>query len=128
MSAWISEVKKLTEPSGHWEVAQTHIGQVMIHVPPDRDGLVLHRDAAKILDEREHDDMRRGYRIALFNARGARWVGGGKADREEQAIYETRAKAMNAAGFTNVASTLTSMAESYARDAEREEKRADQED
>lgn len=128
LESWIAEVRKLTEPSGHWEVAQTHIGQIMIHVPTDPSGLVIHRGAAKILDRRENDDMRRGYRIALFNARGARWVGGGKADREEQVIYEGRAKAANAAGFTNLAATLTSLAESYARDAEREEKRAGTED
>ncbi len=123
LEAWILEVKRLTDPSHHWEVAQTHIGQVLIHAPPDQSGLFVHHGVARILDKKEYDDMRRGYRIALFNQRGAYWVGGGKADREQQAIYETKAKAVDAVGFTNLAATLWSLAESYARDAEREEKR-----
>ena len=66
--------------------------------------------------------MRRGYRIALFNSRGFQWAAGGKSDREAEKRYEVMAKAADASGFTNLAATLFSLAESYARDAEREEK------
>lgn len=122
---WIDEVRKLAEPTGHWEVAQSHIGNVMAYIPVDDDGLPMNRGAAAILDANEHDDMRRGYRIELFNSRGAYNVAGGQADREKQKQYEERAKKMNDAGFTNIAATLRSMAEDYGYSAERAEKSVD---
>jgi len=122
---WIEEVRKLAEPSGHWEVAQTHIGNVLVHAPKDPNGLFMHRGAAAILDSNETDDMRRGYRIELFNSRGAYVAGSGKADRDQQAVYEDKAQKMNAAGFTNIAATLRSLAQEYAHIVERHEKSAD---
>lgn len=122
---WVDEVRKLAEPTGHWEVAQSHIGNVMAYVPPDEDGLPMNRGAAAILDANEHDDMRRGYRIELFNSRGVYNVGSGQADRERQEFFEERAKKMNDAGFTNIAATLWSLAEEYSHSAERAEKGVD---
>lgn len=122
---WIDEVRELAQPTGHWEVAQSHIGNVMAYIPPDDDGLPMNRGAAAILDANEYDDMRRGYRIELFNSRGAYNVAGGQADRAKQMEYEERAKKMNEAGFTNIAATLRSMAEEYGYSAERAERSVD---
>lgn len=122
---WIDEVRKLAEPTGHWEVAQSHIGNVMAYVPRDDDGFPMNPGAAAILDINDHDDMRRGYRIELFNSRGVYNVAGGQSDREKQKEYEERAKKMNDAGFTNIAATLRSMAEEYGYSAERAEKSVD---
>ncbi|MFA6287654.1 MAG: SIR2 family protein [Opitutaceae bacterium] len=122
---WIDEVQKLAEPTGHWEVAQSHIGNVMAYVPPDDDGLPMNRGAAAILDANDHDDMRRGYRIELFNSRGVYNVADGQADRQMQKEYEERAKKMNDAGFTNIAATLRSMAKEYGHSAARAEKSSD---
>lgn len=122
---WIDEVRQLAEPTGHWEVAQSHIGNVMAYVPRDDDGLPMNRGAAAILDANDNDDMRRGYRIELFNRRGAYNVSGGQADRAMQKEFEERAKKMNEAGFTNIAATLRSMAEEYGYSAERAERSVD---
>lgn len=67
---WLQKVKAVCTESGHLEVALVHIGQVLIHTPPDPDGLWIRRVVAAALNDREFDDMRAGFSTGTYNSRG----------------------------------------------------------
>ena len=122
LNRWLAEVRKLCEASGHWEIAQSHIGHVLVYVPKDPDGLWLHRAAAEILNAKEHNDMLGGFTSELFNQRGAYMSTGGKAERERAADYQGKARDLDNVGYPLLAAALRGLADNYIRYAEREEK------
>ena len=76
---------------------------------------------AKVLDTSEFDDMRTGFRLALFNERGVYGFTHGNEELKIAKSYRDYAARYDAAKFTSIATTLRSLAESYERDAERGE-------
>jgi hypothetical protein len=117
---WLKDVKTICAESGHLEVALSMVGSVLIHTPPDPDGLWLHHSAAKILNARDANEMRSGFRTALFNSRGAHWVDPeGKEERELASKYRTQAEDIETHGYHRLAGTLRELADEYERDAER---------
>lgn len=116
---WIRSVKESCIESGHIEVASSMIGQCLTHSPKDPDGLWIHRSVADVLNAKDSSEMRNGYRIALFNQRGAHWVDPtGAGERSLAARYRTQADTVEEAGYHRIASSLREMAQSYERDAE----------
>ena len=80
---WLSQVRTICEESGHLGVAQSHIGQVLIHSPPDPDGFWIYRTIAEALDNEDAQRMREGYGMGVFNSMGAHWIDPtGKEDRD----------------------------------------------
>ncbi len=117
---WLGRVKELCTESGHLEVAMVHVGEVLIHAPPDPDGLWISRAVADALDERDSGDMRSGFRTGKFNSRGAHWVDPtGEPERKLAEGYRQQAEEVENAGYTRLAVTLKELAGSYDRDAER---------
>jgi hypothetical protein len=104
------------------EVASTMIGQVLIYAPPDPDGLWLHHSVAEILNAKESNDMRDGFRTALFNSRGVHWGSGGRAEHELAKKYMDKAEEVEAHGYQRLADSLRELAETYEREAELEAK------
>ena len=49
---WLKSVKKAWIESGHLEVALIHVGNALIHCPPDPDGLWIHHTAAEALTQK----------------------------------------------------------------------------
>ncbi len=116
---WIQCVKTLCVESGHLEVAMIHIGEVLIHVPSDPNGLWIHRAVAKALNDRNADDMRSGFRTGTYNSRGAHWVDPtGKPEKELAEQFRRKAEDVENAGFQRLAVTLRDLAESYEREAQ----------
>jgi hypothetical protein len=117
---WLEYTKEACAESGHLEVALAHVGQVLIHCPPDPDGLWIHRAAADVLNGKNAEEMRKGFRIAVFNSRGVHTVDPtGKPERELAEQYRQKAEDIENAGYQRLAVTLRSLAESYDRDADR---------
>ncbi len=117
---WLEQIKKTCAESGHLEVALYHIGQVLIHCPPDSDGLWILRVAADALNDKNAEEMRKGFRIAIFNSRGVYTVDPtGKPERKLAERYRQKAEDIENAGYQRFAATLRSLAESYDRDADR---------
>ena len=120
LTTWLEAVKAACAESGHLEIALSMVGHVLIHTPPDPDGLWLHRSAATALNAKDTGDMRDGYRTALFNSRGAHWVDPeGGAERELATKYRDRAEKLESQGYHRLANTLRELADSYERDVER---------
>lgn len=120
---WIRETKRLCVESGHWAIAQQTVGHTFAFHPAGLDGMLTNPAAARILDTSEFDDMRTGFRLALFNERGVHGFTHGNEEFGIAQKYRNYAVRYDAAKFTLIAATLRSLAESYERDAERESKR-----
>lgn len=117
---WLQRVKEVCTESGHLEVALINIGEVLIHTPPDPDGLWIRRAVAAALNDREADDMRAGFRTGTYNSRGVHWVDPtGKPERELAEQFRSKAEEIENAGFQRFAVTLRGLADGYDREAER---------
>ena len=117
---WLSQVKDMCEESGHLGVAQSQIGQVLIHSPPDPDGLWLHHAVANALNSEDAERMREGYHIGLANSRGAHWIDPtGKEDRDLAEKQRGKAEEIEKAGFHRLATTFRELADDYDREADR---------
>lgn len=123
LHAWLDEVKRICTQSGHLEIAMTFVGHVLTYSPPDPDGLWIHRAAAGALNERDAGDMRDGFRTELFNSRGVHGFTAGGEEHELSTKYQARAEEVEAAGYHRLAATLSGLAASYERQAEREASR-----
>lgn len=116
---WLQRVKEACAESGHLEVALINIGEVLIHTPPDPDGLWIHRTVAAALNDREAEDMRVGFRMGKYNSRGVHWVDPtGKPERLLAEEFRNKAEDVENAGFHRFSATLRNLADSYNREAE----------
>lgn len=117
---WLNRAKEVCTESGHLDVALVNIGEMLIHTPPDPDGLWIHRAVAAALNDREADDMRAGFRTGTYNSRGVHWVDPtGRPERELAEQFRRKAEEVENAGFQRFAVTLRSLADGYDREAER---------
>ena len=120
---WITEVRRITEETGHEIIAQVELGHVLTYAPKDPDGLWIHRAVADILNQRDTEKMRRNFMIALMNQRGVYSFSHGSQERELARRYREKAEALDIAGFTRFATTMRTLADEYDADAERDERR-----
>lgn len=120
LTRWLDAAKKECSQTGHLEIAMTMLGNSLIHVPSDPDGLWIHRSAAAALNAKDAEDMRDGFRTDLYNSRGMHWVDPtGTPEREFATQYRAQAEAVENAGYHRLATTLRELAASYERDADR---------
>lgn len=116
---WLRSARKTCAVSGHEKIALLMLGHVLIHAPNDAGGLWIHKAVASALNARDGEDMRDGYRTALYNSRGVHHVDPtGAPERALAQKYRTRAQEVELAGFQRLASTLRELAETYEREAE----------
>ena len=117
---WLQRVKELCTESGHLEVALNTIGEVLIHLPAEPDGLWINRTIAEALNDRDSEDMRKGYRTGVYNARGIHVIDAtGKPEKELAGQFRQKAEDVENAGFQRLAVTLRGLADGYEREAER---------
>lgn len=117
---WYSKVKELSIESGHFEVAMNHLGHVLFYSPEEKGVLWIHTAIAEILNDKDGDDIRRGYTSEVYNARGVYTVDpSGKQEREIAEQWRKKAEAVEAKGFVRFATSLRDLAKSFDRDAER---------
>ncbi|MGI9346247.1 MAG: hypothetical protein ACR2PW_08290, partial [Gammaproteobacteria bacterium] len=116
-TAWLKKVKDICTQSGHLEFALDHIGKVLIHAPPDPDGLWIHRAVAAALDDCQADAMRAGFSAGKYNSRGVHWVDPtGQEERDLAAQILSDAEAVENARFVRLATTLRDLADEHTRD------------
>ena len=117
---WLESAKASCIESGHIEVALIHIGNVLIHCPPDPDGLWINHAAAEVLNAKDAEKMRHGFSLAIKNSRGVHWVDpSGKPELELSEKYKKQAEDVENAGYQRLALTLRQLADSYANEARR---------
>lgn len=119
-SDWLKQVENKCCESGHWEVAQTNIGEVLIYTPADQNGLWINKTVAEALNSDDAKEMRNGLRMGYFNSRGAHTVDPtGSPERELAKDYRQKAEDVEREGFYRLAITLKELADNYDQDAER---------
>lgn len=128
LTAWLEQVKASCVESGHLEVALTMVGHVLIHTPPDPDGLWIHHSAAAALNAKDVNDMREGFWIALFNSRGVHGFTAGQEERQFAEKYRMKADEIESRAYYRLANSLRELAASYERDAEGDSSRDPLED
>ncbi len=122
-NAWLNEARRLTEESGHAEVAQIQIGHVLTCAPPDPDGLWIHNAVAAALNFRDTGEMRSGFTTQLYNDRGVYGFTHGQEELELASENRAKAEALDFKGYTRFATAMREFAEQYERQAEWEAKR-----
>ena len=122
LTNWLKRVKVACKESGHLEMALTMVGHVLIHTPPDPDGLWIHHSTATALNDRDAKYMRDGFRTALFNSRGVHGFTSGREERALAQKYRGQADEVES-HYHRLANSLRELAVSYEYDAEREESR-----
>ena len=123
LNTWIERVKTKCTESGHLEIALTMVGHVLIHTPPDPDGLWIHHSAAAALNSKDANDMRDGFTTQLFNSRGVHGFTVGREERQLAERYRKQADEVETKGYHRLANSMRMLASSYERDAEREAER-----
>lgn len=111
---WFKKVKESCAQSGHLREALNHIGKVLTHCPQDEDGLWINKKAAEILNEREMDDLRKGFYEALAYPDEVQ-SSDSKAtlEKEMAAKYRGFADQTENAGFSRLAETLKDVSNAY---------------
>jgi hypothetical protein len=118
IKSWMEDAKRESRESGHLEIAMQMVGHVLAYAPPDPDGLWIHRGAAVVLNGKDADDLRTGFRIELYNSRGVHWVDpAGAPERKLAAEYRAKADAVELAGFHRLAAVVRLLADEYDREA-----------
>lgn len=123
LTTWLEAVKAACTESDHLEIAFEKVGHVLIHAPPDPDGLCIHHSAAAALNSKDANDMRDGFQIELFNSRGVHGFTAGREERELAEKYRRQADEIESRSYHRLASSLRDLAASYERDAERDASR-----
>ncbi|OBZ35091.1 MULTISPECIES: hypothetical protein [Methanohalophilus] len=119
-SNWLQRVKEMCMESGHLDIALIYVGGVLIHSPPDANGLWINHTIAEALNESDAESMRNGFSVELYNSRGAHVVDPtGKPERELAEKYRKQAEAVENAGYQRLAVTLRELADSYDKEATR---------
>lgn len=115
---WLDSVKKDCLKSGHFGVALSSIGQVLIYTPSDPSGLWINKTVADALNSKDSESMRSGYRIGVYNSRGVHWVDPtAKPELDLSVKYNKLANEVENAGYHRFAVTLRGLADSYTREA-----------
>ena len=116
---WLDLVKKDCTESGHLDVALSAIGKVLIYTPVDTSGLWINKTVADVLNGKDAETMRNGYRMGIYNSRGFHWVDpAGKPELELSAKYKKYAEDVENEGYQRFAAMLRGLADSYFKEAE----------
>ncbi len=111
---WLNHVKAVCGKSGHLGIALEQVGEVLVHYPPDPDGLWIHPTIADALDDEDSEAMRDGFKIGISNSRGFHVVDGtGKEERELAEGNRQKADELENAGYHHLAQTFREIAKRY---------------
>ncbi|AEG04215.1 hypothetical protein [Sinorhizobium meliloti] len=125
LKAWVLEVQRLGAECDRVAITNIYIGHLLAHAPVDENETWPHTSVRRLLDALANEDIERGVMTERFNMRGVfskSLYEGGKQEREIAQRYRQWAQA--SAAFPATASMLERIAESYDRDAAREDERA----
>lgn len=122
---WVNSVRKSCAELGRQDVADLSLGKLFSHTPKGTDGIWPCEPVRDVLEQIQSEEISNGITVGLYNSRGAHFRGeGGDQERALAAMYRQWASALEFS-YPFVASTiLKNMADSYERDAQREDTNA----
>ena len=106
--SWVSCVRTCCEKSGHLEPALLELGRVLRYCSEESP---LPRPIAELLNARDADTVREGYRSEWINSRGICLYTGGEEERRLQAFFRDRARSVEV--HSRLAATFRELADWY---------------
>jgi len=130
LRSWIGEVRKLAKERRLVAVAESKIGAILSRATR-KAGVPWPPEAVRqIIESSKSEELENGFYVALRNSRGVtirRPTDGGSLERELAASYRSDARSVGAAQVRTRA-LLNIIAESYEREADGEDRSAEQRD
>lgn len=118
LSAWLNETRRLCAEYARPEIGDQCIGQLLARSAPGPDGSWPSPAVCDALENIASPEIGVGFRVGLYNSRGAVWRGeGGGQERGLATQYRTRAAEI-AIEYPYVSGVLEDIARSYDRDAQ----------
>jgi hypothetical protein len=99
------------------------LGGALVRTPPDPDGLWIDRTVAAALDQ--EPAMCEGFRVGLWNSRGAHSPSAGRQELALAAKYRQQADDLDDAEFYQLADSLRVLANAYTFEADRDSRTVD---
>lgn len=127
LRAWVMQARELAAECGRGDIADTYIGHVLAFSPIDPDGMWPHQAVRDLIQELENSKIEDGWQIQTLNNRGVTVrmpTDGGDQERILVEKYENQAKQM-ADQWPRTAAVLRKLANSYRRDATRQDQQAE---
>ena len=116
---WFDKVTRSCEETGHLEISYNIIGKVLIATPAELDTCWIHSDIAEFMNKRDLDEVRNGFRKAVYFSRGVYCIDPeGKPELALADEYKTKANQIELLGFQRFARMLRKIAEGYQLEAE----------
>ena len=117
---WLAAMEEIVRESGHYDVAMSHLGDVLVNSPEEPNGLWMHPVIADAMNNKDRSRLRDGYGTGIRNSRGVHEVHpDAKPEKELAEKYRQKSETVENAGYQRLATTLRQVAASYDRDAER---------
>ena len=123
---WIRDARELLAASNRTEVGDLLLGETLSGSPEDDDGLWPAEPVRDVIELVQSEELEQGIATGVANARGVVTKGLGEGGRQEWALharYEQLADGANDR-WPRTAAMLRSIAQSYRREAEEEDKRS----
>lgn len=123
LKRWVAEARNLAAANDRVAVTDITIGGWLSNCQPDSDGTWPPSVIAEVLDDEQHEDIRNGFDMGVFNNRGVSsrtMEEGGAQERVLATLFRNRAVAI-VNRFPRVAEMLNSIAKHYEHDARRED-------
>lgn len=124
---WMAAVRSLAEESDRLAVTDLTVGEWLSQCRSDSDGTWPPSAIATLLDDEQHEDIRRGFSNGVFNNRGVTSRAMDEGGTQERVLAEQfRERAAKVADrYPRVAEMLGAIAKSYEHDARREDEVAE---
>ncbi|WP_127520154.1 HigA family addiction module antitoxin [Mesorhizobium sp. Z1-4] len=121
---WLMAVREQANELARADVTDGRIGQLLCKAPADDDGVWPCRAVCDALEWMSSPEVSSGFQVGTRNSRGVHWRGeGGDQERELAAKYRGWATKLGYE-FPYVANVLSSIADSYEREAQWEDTEA----
>jgi hypothetical protein len=130
LESWINKARKLCIETDRLEICDNHIGQVLAHAIPDKDGNWPPEEVCKIIDKTESRELEAGFMIGIYNKRGVVTNSineGGKQERSLAEQYKNYSENVSNQ-YPRTIAILKKVAERYENEAKSEDKETEKRD
>lgn len=125
LAKWVSKVRKLAAELDRLAACDIWLGKLFSRAPADADGNWPCEPVRDVMEELQSEEISRGARTGLYNARGAHWRGeGGGQERELADKYRQWAEAIQYSHPFVSSTLLMEMMNTYQHEADREDNEA----
>lgn len=115
---WLDSIKSACVESGHINAALSHVGRVLFHYSFSSKFLWINETVAKVLNAKDHEKVREGFRIAIVNSRGAHFIDPtGEPERHLAEKYRQLANSVENIGYQRIALVLRAVADRYGEES-----------